>query len=147
MIEDLVEQLRRETKFGAARLAAVLKADHGIVVAPVTVHRIMVRRGICGARVLLGADRGSGASAVAVTGNGDPRGPRRERRRGTLGGPEYRQPKEDTMHTIRANYDLVGSVATAGILLIVGAPWPFWAIWGAAVTYQLGNRIINGWAR
>lgn len=46
MIEDLVEQLRRETKFGAARLAAVLKADHGIVVAPVTVHRIMVRRGI-----------------------------------------------------------------------------------------------------
>ncbi|MDV7288777.1 helix-turn-helix domain-containing protein [Mycolicibacterium fortuitum] len=32
MIEDLVEQLRRETKFGAARLAAVLKADHGIVV-------------------------------------------------------------------------------------------------------------------
>ena len=46
MIEDLVEKLRRETKFGAARLAAVLKADHGIVVAPVTVHRIMVRRGI-----------------------------------------------------------------------------------------------------
>lgn len=34
MIEDLVEQLRRETKFGAARLAAVLKADHGVVVAP-----------------------------------------------------------------------------------------------------------------
>ena len=46
VVEDLVEQLRRETKFGAARLAAVLKADHGIVVAPVTVHRIMVRRGI-----------------------------------------------------------------------------------------------------
>lgn len=46
VVEDLIEELRRETKFGAARLAAVLKAEHGIVVAPVTVHRIMVKRGI-----------------------------------------------------------------------------------------------------
>lgn len=51
------------------------------------------------------------------------------------------------MHTLRANYDIVGSVAAAGVLLIVNAPWPFWAVWGTAVAYQFGNRIINGWAR
>jgi transposase len=45
-VEDLVEKLRRETKFGAARLAAVLEQQHGVTLAPVTVHRIMVRRGI-----------------------------------------------------------------------------------------------------
>lgn len=45
-VEDLVEKLRRETKYGAARLAAVIEAEHGIMLAPVTVHRIMVRRGI-----------------------------------------------------------------------------------------------------
>lgn len=45
-IEDLVEQLRRETKYGAARLAATLEREHGITLAPVTVHRIMVRCGI-----------------------------------------------------------------------------------------------------
>jgi len=51
------------------------------------------------------------------------------------------------MNTLKANYDLVGSVATAGVLLIVAAPWPFWAVWGAVVTYQIGNRIARGWAR
>lgn len=45
-VEDLVEQLRRHTKFGAARIAAVLEIEHGITLAAVTVHRIMVRRGI-----------------------------------------------------------------------------------------------------
>lgn len=51
------------------------------------------------------------------------------------------------MKTLRANYDLVGTVATAGVLLIVGAPWPFWAVWGVVTAYQIGNRIRNGWAR
>lgn len=51
------------------------------------------------------------------------------------------------MNVLRRNYDLVASVSTAGVLLIVSAPWPFWAVWGVAVTYQLGNRIIRGWAR
>jgi hypothetical protein len=51
------------------------------------------------------------------------------------------------MRTIRANYDLVTSVTVAGVLLAVRAPWPLWAVWGVAVTYQIGNRIINGWAR
>lgn len=51
------------------------------------------------------------------------------------------------MNVLRRNYDLVGTVSTAGVLLIVGAPWPFWTVWGAVTAYQLGNRIINGWAR
>jgi hypothetical protein len=48
---------------------------------------------------------------------------------------------------LKRNYDLVATVSTAGVLLIVHAPWPLWAVWGVIVTYQLGNRIINGWAR
>ena len=51
------------------------------------------------------------------------------------------------MNTLRRNYDLVASVSTAGVLLIVHAPWPFWAVWAGVVTYQLGNRIARGWSR
>lgn len=43
---DLVEALRRQTKHGPARLAADLQRLHGITVAPATVHRIPVRRGL-----------------------------------------------------------------------------------------------------
>ncbi len=43
---DLVEALRRQTKHGPARLAADLQRLHGITVAPATVHRILVRRGL-----------------------------------------------------------------------------------------------------
>ncbi|MFF4821219.1 IS481 family transposase [Kitasatospora sp. NPDC001309] len=45
-IADLVETLRRQTKHGPARLAADLKNLHGITVAPATVHRVLVRRGL-----------------------------------------------------------------------------------------------------
>lgn len=45
-IADLVEALRRQTKHGPARLAADLERLHGITVAPATVHRILVRRGL-----------------------------------------------------------------------------------------------------
>jgi transposase InsO family protein len=45
-VADLVEVLRRQTKHGPARLAADLKRLHGITVAPATVHRILVRRGL-----------------------------------------------------------------------------------------------------
>ncbi|MGR6924233.1 hypothetical protein ACU635_59070 [[Actinomadura] parvosata] len=45
-LADLVEEIRRSTKFGAARIAAILEADHGHTLAPGTVHRILVRRGI-----------------------------------------------------------------------------------------------------
>ena len=51
------------------------------------------------------------------------------------------------MHTIRANYDIVASAATAGVLLTVGAPWPFWAVWSVVVAYQIGNRFVRGWSR
>ncbi|MFE9446499.1 helix-turn-helix domain-containing protein, partial [Streptomyces sp. NPDC006602] len=45
-VADLVEALRRQTKHGPARLAADLKRLHSITVAPATVHRILVRRGL-----------------------------------------------------------------------------------------------------
>lgn len=51
------------------------------------------------------------------------------------------------MDILKRNYDLVGTAATAGVLLIVNAPWPLWAAWGAITTYQIGNRIVNGWER
>lgn len=44
--EDLVELLRRSKKYGPARIAAELERDHKIVIAPATVHRILVRRGL-----------------------------------------------------------------------------------------------------
>ncbi|WP_206305118.1 helix-turn-helix domain-containing protein [Streptomyces sp. B29(2018)] len=45
-VADLVEALRRQTKYGSARLAAELARLHGITVAPATVHRVLVRRGL-----------------------------------------------------------------------------------------------------
>ncbi|MFD9390279.1 helix-turn-helix domain-containing protein [Streptomyces sp. NPDC060000] len=45
-IADLVEALRRQTKYGPVRLTADLQRLHGITVAPATVHRILVRRGL-----------------------------------------------------------------------------------------------------
>ncbi|MGW3426205.1 IS481 family transposase [Streptomyces phaeochromogenes] len=45
-IADLVEVLRRQTKHGPARLAADLQRLHGVTLAPATVHRILVRRGL-----------------------------------------------------------------------------------------------------
>lgn len=51
------------------------------------------------------------------------------------------------MNTLKANYDLIGTASTAGVLLIVRAPWPFWAVWGAVTAYQIGNRVARGWSR
>jgi transposase InsO family protein len=45
-IADLVETLRRQTKYGPARIADDLQRLHGVTVAPATVHRILVRRGL-----------------------------------------------------------------------------------------------------
>jgi transposase InsO family protein len=45
-IEQLVETVRRQTKYGAARISALLRDEHRIKIAPVTVHRILVRKGI-----------------------------------------------------------------------------------------------------
>jgi hypothetical protein len=41
-----VEALRWQTKHGATRLAADLERLHGVTVAPATVHRILIRRGL-----------------------------------------------------------------------------------------------------
>jgi transposase-like protein len=45
-IADLVEALRRQTKHGPAHLTDDLKGLHGVTLAPATVHRILVRRGL-----------------------------------------------------------------------------------------------------
>ncbi|MGW9133472.1 helix-turn-helix domain-containing protein [Streptomyces sp. NPDC055681] len=45
-IADLVAALRRQTKYGPARLAVDLQRLHGITVAPATVHRILVWQGL-----------------------------------------------------------------------------------------------------
>ncbi|MEU6555623.1 leucine zipper domain-containing protein [Streptomyces sp. NPDC046915] len=45
-IADLVEALRRQTKHGPGRFAADLRRLHGVTLAPATVHRILVRRGL-----------------------------------------------------------------------------------------------------
>lgn len=41
---------------------------------------------------------------------------------------------------LRRHYDLVATAGTAGVLLIVGAPWPFWLVWAGVLAYQVGNR-------
>lgn len=51
------------------------------------------------------------------------------------------------MKTLARNYDLVATAGTAGVFIAVGAPWPLWAAWGALAAYQIGNRIVRGWAR
>jgi transposase len=45
-VADLVEALRRQTKYGPARLASDLELLHDITLAPATVHRILLRRGL-----------------------------------------------------------------------------------------------------
>lgn len=47
------------------------------------------------------------------------------------------------LEIVQRNYDLVGSASTAGVLLIVHAPWPIWAIWVGIVSYQVVNRIAH----
>lgn len=41
---------------------------------------------------------------------------------------------------LRRNYDIVGTVSTAGVLLITDAPWPLWLAWCGLVGYQITNR-------
>ena len=48
---------------------------------------------------------------------------------------------------LKRNYDLVATVSTAAVFTMLNVPWPLWAAWGLVVTYQFGNRIINGWSR
>lgn len=45
-IESLIEQIRRDRKYGPARIAAVLEHESGIRVSVATVHRVLVRRNL-----------------------------------------------------------------------------------------------------
>jgi hypothetical protein len=51
------------------------------------------------------------------------------------------------MRTLQRNYDLVATASTAGVFLSLDVPWPLWAAWAALLTFQIGNRIVRGWAR
>lgn len=55
------------------------------------------------------------------------------------------------MHTLKRNYDLVATASTGAVFLAldatIGIPWWLWAAWGALLAVQVGNRIVNGWAR
>ncbi|WP_293003832.1 hypothetical protein [Mycobacterium sp.] len=47
------------------------------------------------------------------------------------------------MSRLRANYDLVATASTAGVFMIVNAPWPLWAAWGTVAALQIGNRVAR----
>ncbi len=55
------------------------------------------------------------------------------------------------MNLLQRNYDLAITAGTGATLLAlhttVGLPWPIWAAYAGVVAYQIGNRMINGWAR
>ncbi|MCZ4556074.1 hypothetical protein O4215_10845 [Rhodococcus maanshanensis] len=42
---------------------------------------------------------------------------------------------------LRKNYDVVATIGTAGVLLIVSAPWPLWLVWTGIVGYLATNRL------
>jgi hypothetical protein len=48
---------------------------------------------------------------------------------------------------LRRNYDLVATVGTGGVLLVLDVPWPLWVVYGVTVTFQIGNRVVRGWSR
>lgn len=55
------------------------------------------------------------------------------------------------MDLLKRNYDLVATASTGTVFLAldtaIGIPWWLWAAWGVLVAVQVGNRIVNGWAR
>lgn len=48
------------------------------------------------------------------------------------------------MEILKANYDLVVTAFTAGVLLLVGAPLPLWAVWATVAILQIVNRRRGG---
>jgi hypothetical protein len=44
------------------------------------------------------------------------------------------------MEFLKANYDLVVAAFTAGVLFLVGAPLPLWAVWATVATLQVLSR-------
>jgi len=48
------------------------------------------------------------------------------------------------MEILKANYDLVVTAFTAGVLLLIGAPLPLWAVWAAIAVLQVYTRLGRG---
>lgn len=48
------------------------------------------------------------------------------------------------MEVLKANYDLVVTAITAGVLLLVGAPLPLWAVWATVAILQVVSRRSRG---
>ena len=47
---------------------------------------------------------------------------------------------------LRRNQDIAVTAATAGVLLIISAPWPLWVVWVGIVAYIVQNRIRSRYA-
>ena len=48
------------------------------------------------------------------------------------------------MEILKANYDLVITAFVAGVLLLVGAPLPLWAVWAFVAVLQVSSRFGRG---
>ncbi|MDI9908012.1 hypothetical protein [Rhodococcus sp. IEGM 1406] len=42
---------------------------------------------------------------------------------------------------LKRNYDILGTISTGAVLVILSAPWTLWIVWGGVVVYQVGNRL------
>ena len=60
--------------------------------------------------------------------------------------PSQTQQTNETGHMeiLKANYDLVVTAFTAGVLLFIGAPLPLWAVWAAVAVLQVTTRLGRG---
>ena len=48
------------------------------------------------------------------------------------------------MEILKANYDLVVTAFTGGVLFLIGAPLPLWAVWAAVAALQVSSRMGIG---
>ncbi len=48
------------------------------------------------------------------------------------------------MEILRANYDLAVTALVAGVLLLIGAPLPLWAVWAVVAVLQVSTRLGRG---
>jgi hypothetical protein len=48
------------------------------------------------------------------------------------------------MEILKANYDLVVTAFVGGVLLLIGAPLPLWAVWAAVAVLQVSTRLGRG---
>jgi hypothetical protein len=48
------------------------------------------------------------------------------------------------MELLKANYDLFIAAFTGGVLFLIGAPLPLWAVWAAVTVLQVFSRMSRG---